>query len=104
MADAQVAGGLQETWESRKVQASILHPSPSSLVRQHVLDNQGALTGTMHTLTSKRVSFIGNIPPGSTQGGGCSLNPGIPWVKEEPACPMAEHAYPLPALSSSLAK
>lgn len=103
VAEEQVSGGSQETWEPWKVQASTPHPSPSALVQQHVSDNQGALTGTIHTLVTKKVTFAGNVPPGSTQGGRLLFKP---W------CSMGQRrtrlaqggAHPLPALSRSSAK
>lgn len=91
VAEEQVAGGSQETWEPWKVQASTPHPSPSALVQPHVSDNQGALTGTIHTLVTKKVIFAGNVPLAPPREGGCSLNPGVPWVREEPAWPKVEH-------------
>lgn len=63
MAGGQVAAGLQEPWEPWKVRASPPHPSPNAVLRWHVSNHQGTLTGTILTLFNKEVTFIGHIAP-----------------------------------------
>lgn len=103
MADDQVARGFQEPQEPWRVQASSPHSSPSALLWQLVSDNQRTPPGTIYTLLYKKVTFIGNVSPGSTQGRKLLFKLWHSMGQRRTSLPQGRACH-LPALSSRSAK
>lgn len=75
----------------RKVPPSPPHPPPNALLWRQVSTNQ-ANTDRRHPHTFQEGSHVcwarsPCLPPREV---GCSLDPGVAWVRKEPACPQAE--------------